>query len=77
MAALCDRDIFICRYEEKYFTRLPVTKQERHKKRKMLTLGTLGDELTRFDGGEGSSGSKKRKLKVKGKKSMCKMCKNY
>ncbi|XP_049831286.1 neuroguidin-A [Schistocerca gregaria] len=67
-------------YEEKYFTRLPVTKQERHRRRKILTLGSLGDELTRFgdigalEGGEGSSGvpgpSKKRKIgKAKGKKS--------
>ncbi|KAJ9600212.1 hypothetical protein L9F63_009494 [Diploptera punctata] len=64
-------------YEENYFTRLPITKQERHKARKITTLGTLGDELTRFgdlralEGGAGSSGpsgaSKKRKLS-KGKK---------
>ncbi|KAK6632095.1 hypothetical protein RUM44_007125 [Polyplax serrata] len=35
-------------YEESYFTRLPVTKAERHKNRKMSTLGTLGAELTSF-----------------------------
>ncbi|KAL0274309.1 UNVERIFIED_CONTAM: hypothetical protein PYX00_006761 [Menopon gallinae] len=35
-------------YEENYFTRLPVTKAERHKYRKTTTLGTLGNELTQF-----------------------------
>ncbi|KAJ4442401.1 hypothetical protein ANN_03987 [Periplaneta americana] len=65
-------------YEESYFTRLPTTKQERHRARKMTTLGSLGDELTRFgdlralEGGASASGlsggSKKRKLS-KGKKS--------
>ncbi|KAJ8865599.1 hypothetical protein PR048_033119 [Dryococelus australis] len=42
------RFVKAARYEETYFTRLPVTKQERHKSRKMTTLGTLGEELTRF-----------------------------
>lgn len=59
-------------YEETYFTRLPVTKQDRHKSRKLLTVGTLGDELTQFDDGQGTSSgtsSKKRKMiKGKGKK---------
>lgn len=35
-------------YEEAYLTRLPVTKAEKHKQRKLTTLGTLGDELTSF-----------------------------
>nr|CAD7451829.1 unnamed protein product [Timema tahoe] len=54
-------------YEENYFTRLPLTKQDRHKSRRMTTLGTLGQELTQFgdlralEGGAGPSASKKRK----------------
>lgn len=45
-------------YEEKYMMRLPVTKADKHRSRKLTTLGTLGDELTSFgdisalDGGE-------------------------
>lgn len=53
-------------YEENYMTRLPVTKQEKHRRRQMTTLGTLGDEITTF--GESSSMSaKKRKTQKKGK----------
>lgn len=45
-------------YEEKYMMRLPVTKADKHRSRKLTTLGTLGDELTSFgdisalDGGD-------------------------
>ncbi|XP_063240165.1 neuroguidin [Bacillus rossius redtenbacheri] len=35
-------------YEESYFTRLPTTKQERHRSRRLTTVGSLGEELTRF-----------------------------
>lgn len=53
-------------YEENYMTRLPVTKQEKHRRRQMTTLGTLGDEITTF--GESSAKSaKKRKAQKKGK----------
>lgn len=53
-------------YEENYMTRLPVTKQEKHRRRQMTTLGTLGDEITTF--GESSAKSaKKRKAQRKGK----------
>ncbi|KAJ1531022.1 hypothetical protein ONE63_005853 [Megalurothrips usitatus] len=62
-------------YEETYYTRLPVTKEEKHKSRRLTTLGTLGDDLTRFadisalEGGSGfSAQSKKRKAAGKGKK---------
>ncbi|GLH15279.1 hypothetical protein R5R35_003552 [Gryllus longicercus] len=59
-------------YEENYLTRLPVTKQEHHRNRKLMTIGTLGDDLTQFEDGPGSSGgskNKKRKvIKGKGKK---------
>ncbi|XP_067001224.1 neuroguidin [Anabrus simplex] len=65
-------------YEENYFTRLPLTKQDRHRSRKMVTVGTLGDELTRFGDlralqeGEGISGPSAAKIrrtsKSKGKK---------
>ncbi|XP_065075848.1 neuroguidin [Ochlerotatus camptorhynchus] len=35
-------------YEEKYLMRLPMTKADKHRSRKMTTLGSLGDELTSF-----------------------------
>lgn len=49
-------------YEEEYLTRLPVVKSEKHRKRQLTTLGTLGDELTDFRSLQ--SGSRKRKGKV-------------
>ncbi|XP_076374999.1 neuroguidin-A isoform X1 [Megalopta genalis] len=53
-------------YEETYMTRLPVTKQEKHRRRMMTTVGTLGEEITSF--GESSAVSaKKRKTQKKGK----------
>ncbi|XP_037958094.1 neuroguidin [Teleopsis dalmanni] len=63
-------------YEETYLTRLPVTKAEKHRQRKLTTLATLGDEIlgeiSRDASLRGDSlstgGSKKRKLKSKGKK---------
>lgn len=56
-------------YEEEYLTRLPLTKAEKHARRQLSTLGTLGDEVTNF-GTSTSSGGKKRKrsFKSKGKK---------
>ena len=52
------------RYEEDNFTRLPLTKKDKHKRRQMTTIGTLGDELTYF--GENNffneTGNKKRKM---------------
>ena len=55
-------------YEENYMTRLPVTKEEKHRQRQMTTLGTLGTEVTSFGG---SSSAKKRKApKGKSKKSI-------
>lgn len=53
-------------YEENYMTRLPVTKQEKHRRRQMTTLGTLGDEITTF-GESGTKSAKKRKAQRKGK----------
>ncbi|XP_017474694.1 PREDICTED: neuroguidin [Rhagoletis zephyria] len=62
-------------YEETYLTRLPVTKAEKHRQRKLTTLGTLGDEILgeisrdpALRGEASTGGSKKRKLKGKGKK---------
>lgn len=47
-------------------TRLPITKQEKHRRRQITTLGTLGEEITTF--GESSSVSaKKRKAQKKSK----------
>ena len=55
-------------YEENYMTRLPITKQEKHRRRQMTTLGSLGTEITSF--GSGASTAKKRKAsKGKAKKS--------
>jgi U3 small nucleolar ribonucleoprotein protein LCP5 len=70
--------VFFHRYEESYFTRLPTTKQERHRSRNVTTLGTLGDELTRFGdfrtlegvaGASGPSGASKKRKHFRGKKS--------
>ncbi|KAM7353168.1 neuroguidin isoform 1-T1 [Cochliomyia hominivorax] len=62
-------------YEETYLTRLPVTKAEKHRQRKLTTLGTLGDEILGEINREASlrgdsmGSSKKRKAKSgKGKK---------
>ena len=56
-------------YEENYMTRLPVTKQEKHRSRQMTTLGTLGDEITTFSGGSAATGKKRKASKGKAKKS--------
>lgn len=50
------------RYEEDNMTRLPMTKAERHRQKRLSTMGMLGEELTRFGGMNEGSGSKKRKL---------------
>lgn len=64
-------------YEETYLTRLPVTKAEKHRQRKLTTLGTLGDEIlgeiNRERGDSLGGSSKKRKAKGgKGKKKAAK-----
>ncbi|XP_050497788.1 neuroguidin isoform X2 [Diabrotica virgifera virgifera] len=51
-------------YEEKYMTRLSVSKSEKHKKHQLTTLGTLGDEITNF----GRSQRNKRKKKFSSNK---------
>lgn len=55
-------------YEETFFTRLPVTKKERHREKLMasMTLGTLANEITRFEdisALEGRLPSKLKKIK--------------
>ncbi|XP_062546791.1 neuroguidin [Armigeres subalbatus] len=65
-------------YEEKYLTRLPITKADKHRSRKLTTLGTLGDELTSFGdisalddelpSSSASKAGKKRKASKGGKK---------
>ncbi|XP_022919041.1 neuroguidin [Onthophagus taurus] len=58
-------------YEEEYLTRLPVNKSEKHARRKLSTLGTLGDEITDFGGPakkRRKSSSSNKKGKSKGKK---------
>ncbi|GAB0089096.1 neuroguidin [Sergentomyia squamirostris] len=54
-------------YEETYLTRLPVTKAEKHRQKRLTTLGTLGDELTRFGSTSGSSATKNKGGKRKRK----------
>ncbi|XP_046481555.1 neuroguidin isoform X1 [Neodiprion pinetum] len=58
-------------YEENYMTRLPVTKQERHRRRQVTTLGSLGDEITSFGGPSSvvKTGKKRKVPKGKAKKS--------
>ncbi|CAH4005625.1 neuroguidin [Pieris brassicae] len=48
-------------YEENYLTRLPVTKAEKNRRRKLTTVGMLADEIT-------GSRSVSRKHKIKSKK---------
>lgn len=55
-------------YEEAYLTRLPVTKAEKHRQRKLTTLGTLGDDILneisrdpKLSGSGSSSGNKRKK----------------
>ncbi|KOB75779.1 Neuroguidin-A [Operophtera brumata] len=49
-------------YEESYLTRLPVTKAEKNRSRKLTTVGMLGDEIT---GSSSKQTSRKHKLKSK------------
>ncbi|VVC43771.1 Sas10/Utp3/C1D [Cinara cedri] len=64
------------KYEEDYFTRLPVTKKDKHRAKQIssITLGKLGKEVTRFEDISAALGGKineksgnKRKKKFKGK----------
>lgn len=55
-------------YEEAYLTRLPVTKAEKHRQRKLTTLGTLGDDILneisrdpKLSGSGSGSGNKRKK----------------
>lgn len=54
-------------YEEEYMTRLPVKKSEKHQRRQLTTLGSLGDEITDFGSARMSSGKRKRKFTPKSK----------
>lgn len=51
-------------YEESYLTRLPVTKAEKNRRRKLTTVGMLADEVT----GHSTGRSVVRKHKMKSKK---------
>ena len=55
------------RYEEDNYTRLPLTKKDKHKRRQISTMGTLGDELTNF-GDNFFNEAKKRKTSSSAKK---------
>lgn len=54
-------------YEEDYLTRLPINKSEKHSRRKLTTLGTLGDEIIDFGTSNSSNKKRKRLGKSKGK----------
>lgn len=54
------------KYEEDNFVRLPMTKEEKQRMKRLSTMGNLGHELTRF-GGLGTSGKgQKRKSSASG-----------
>ncbi|XP_050088685.1 neuroguidin [Anopheles aquasalis] len=65
-------------YEESYLTRLPITKADKQRSRKLTTLASLGDELTNFSdlsalkgdyaSASASGGGKKRKATKGGNK---------
>lgn len=48
------------RYEEDNFTRLPMSKAEKHRQKRLSTMGVLGDELTNFGGMSTGSGNKRK-----------------
>lgn len=54
-------------YEEEYMTRLPVSKADKHRKRQLTTLGSLGDEVTSFSSKASGGGKRKKSFKSKGK----------
>lgn len=54
-------------YEETYLTRLPMNKEEKRMRRRLTTVGTLGDEITDF-GRSGGGTKRKRKSLGKGKR---------
>lgn len=57
------------RYEEDNFVRLPMTKADKHRQKRLSTMGSLGDELTGFSGMDSSNGKGgARKRKGTGKK---------
>lgn len=56
------------RYEEENFVRLPMTKAERERHRKLSTMTTLGDELTGYSGNRKRKVGKNSKRKGGGKK---------
>jgi len=64
------------RIEEENFIRLPVTKEDRMRRKSMMTMGTMGDDLTAFgksfyddaDRSQPSKTGKKRKAAAGGKK---------
>lgn len=51
------------RYEEDNFVRLPMTKEERHRQKRLSTMGALGDEITSFRGASSNSGSSNKRKK--------------
>jgi U3 small nucleolar ribonucleoprotein protein LCP5 len=55
-------------YEEDNFLRLPMTKEEKQRMKRLSTMGNLGNELTRLGGFGGSSGQKRKSTSGGGKK---------
>merc|ERR1719412_31855 len=54
------------RYEEDNFMRLPLSKKEKHKRRQMTTIGSLGDEITYFGNDNFYNDPKSKKRKAGG-----------
>merc|ERR1711936_532406 len=54
------------RYEEENFMRLPLSKKEKHKRRQMTTIGSLGDEITYFGNDNFYNDPKSKKRKTGG-----------
>lgn len=55
-------------YEETYLTRLPINKTDKHIRKQLTTLGTLGDEVTDFGTSTGVKRKRKSLGNMKGKR---------
>lgn len=55
------------KYEEEFMVRLPISKSDKHNRRQLTTLGSLGEELTNFGSVMRSSSGKRKKKYSSGK----------
>lgn len=54
-------------YEEEFMTRLPISKSDKHNRRQLTTLESLGDEITNFGSVMRSFNAKRKKKYSAGK----------